>query len=99
MFPLAGDKMKKEKNKWKTIFWIMLVINILMISNQLYIFYTLNHQESHTAKSREEICASDNVINCSVCVNGEMSCNYIDSAGYADPEKYLTCPCGGSNEE
>ena len=36
--------MKKEKNKWKTIFWIMLVINILMISNQLYIFYTLNEK-------------------------------------------------------
>ena len=68
-------------------------------TSKKYIFYTLNHQESHTAKSKEEICASDNVINCSVCVNGEMSCNYIDSAGYADPEKYLTCPCGGSNEE
>ena len=36
--------MKKEKNKWKTIFWIMLVINIFMISNQLYIFYTLNEK-------------------------------------------------------
>ena len=88
--------MKKEKNKWKTIFWIMLVINILLI---IKLIEVINNTGSCVGKTKTEICASENITNCGVCVNGEMSCNYIDSAGYADPEKYLTCPCGGSDEE
>ncbi len=88
--------MKKEKNKWKTIFWIMLVINILLI---IKLRVVVNDMGSCVDKTRTEICESENITNCGVCVNGEMSCNYIDRSGYADPEKYLTCPCGGSNEE
>lgn len=88
--------MKKEKNKWKNVFWVMLVINILLI---IKLRVVVNDMGSCVGKTRTEICESENLTNCGVCVNGEMSCNYIDSAGYTDPEKYLTCPCGGNDEE
>lgn len=88
--------MKKEKNKWKTIFWIMLVINILLI---IKLIEVINNTGSCVGKTKTEICTSKNITNCGVCVNGEMSCNYVDGSGWADPEKYVTCPCGGSDEE
>ena len=88
--------MKKEKNKWKSIFWVMLVINILLI---IKLMVVINNTGSCVGKTKAEICESENITNCGVCVNGEMSCNYIDRSGWADPEKYVTCPCGGSDEK
>lgn len=92
MFPLAGDKMKKEKkNYWKIPFNILIVLNVLVFCYAI-IIYLLPHK---TPFSRVH-CSE--AVNCTQCNKGKRTCQYYNDDMVISNET-IECDCVVENEK
>lgn len=92
MFPLAGDKMKKEKNKWKIAFNILIVLNVLVFCYALVI----NLLPSNNIPYSRTRCST--AVNCTQCNKGKRTCQYYNDDMVISNDT-IECDCVVENEK
>jgi hypothetical protein len=97
MFPLAGDKMKKEKkNYWKMPFNILIVLNVLVFCYAILKLFL--PCESHIRP--QVYCPL--AVNCTQCIKGRQTCHYYDVDDVNNiviSNDTIECNCEVENEE